>query len=268
MLVNTEASVSLRTFPFRYGPGYDLTPKPKKKTKIVVNETIIKEKIQAKKKLLEISKPCIAVKDIGHNVVNTDLMTDDFKNSSFVEQSNHIQMRSVPLLSQLARQHVMHPSKSDWKKELYLEISEKLGANDSNFIRARLCSEAVDDAFIKLLEESIRKNTRLQHLSLHDNLITDEGIETLCLALRHHPSLHTLWIGANRYSDVGARHFSQLLQHNRTIKDLNISNRWEPQILTRKTECALHPHISYLGAQYLARQLQFNCGLTSLSLAD
>lgn len=266
-----EEKVQVRDVPFRYGSGYDLNVQnPKKKTKKLedVMPTGIDDGKGARKLLNSyVDEACSHAPRKSHAMINFDILSDDFKSKPFLEQMTHVQMKSIPLLSQIARQDALMPYNNTKKKKHYIDFSKRLKKNDTTLIRARLSSEAIDDSIIKILEVSLQKNTILQHLALHKNAITDEGIEMLCMALRWHPTLHTLWLGANPFTDIGARHLSLLLNRNRTIKELNISNRW-PSEIWAKSEYELHPHVTYVGAQYIARQLQRGSGLTSLSLAE
>jgi hypothetical protein len=258
--------------PYRYGPGYDLSiVRPKKKKNINLEDVMPTgiDNGKGAQTLMNsyVDEVCQSHPRRDHALINFDILSDDFRNKPFLEQIKHVQMKNIPLLSQVARQDAMHPHNSTKKKKHYIEYSKRLLNNDSGLIRARLSSEFLDDTVIKMLASGLEKNTVLQHLALHKNAISDEGVETLCLALRWHPMLHTLWLGANRYTDIGARHLALLLQRNRNIKELNISNRWPSQIW-QKNEYELHPHVTYIGAQYLAKALHRGAGLTSLSLSD
>lgn len=266
-------AVKVRDVPFHYGPGYDLnTVRPKKKKTNKGLENVIPTGIDDGKgaqKLLGsyVQEVCTMHPRKEHATVNFDIMSEDFKNKPFLKQLNHVQMKTVPQLSQVARQNALHPHHSTHKKKHYIEYSKRLEVSDGTLVHARLSSEFIDDYIVKVLEHGLQKNTVLQQLSLHQNAISDEGVERLCLALRWHPTLHTLWLGANRYTDQGARHLSLLIMRNRKIKELNISNRW-PSEIWQKSEYELHPHVTYIGAQYLAKSLMRGSGLTSLSLAD
>lgn len=266
-----EEKVQVRDVPFTYGPGYDLNaPKAKKKTKKLedVMPTGIDDGKGARKLLHSyVDEACSLAPPKSHAMINFDILSDDFQSKPFLEQMTHVQMKSIPLLSQIARQDALMPYNNTRKKKHYIQYAKRLKKNDTTLIRARLSSEAIDDSIIRILEASLQKNTVLQHLALHKNAITDEGVEMLCMALRWHPTLHTLWLGANQFTDIGARHISLLLNRNRTIKELNISNRWPSEIWAR-SEYELHPHVTYVGAQYIARQLQRGSGLTSLSLSE
>jgi hypothetical protein len=271
-LIDPDA-VKVREVPPRYGTGYDLNAVRPKKKKVNKNlENVMPTGIDDGKgaqRLMDsyITEVCSHQPKREQAVINFDILSDDFRNKPFLKQLSHVQMKTMPLLSQVARQDALHPHNSTKKKKHYIEYAKRLMANDTHIIHARLSSEFIDDFIVKVLEPGLQKNTVLQHLSLHRNAITDEGIEMICLALRWHPTLHTLWLGANRYTDIGARHLSMLILRNRKIKELNISNRW-PSEIWQKSEYELHPHITYIGAQYLAKSLMRGSGLTSLSLAD
>jgi hypothetical protein len=68
---------------------------------------------------------------------------------------------------------------------------------------------------------------------LYINLISNSisiffsiGVGTLSQNIRFHPSIATIWLGANQIGDLGARHISHLLKLNHNIKELNVSNKW------------------------------------------
>lgn len=102
---------------------------------------------------------------------------------------------------------------------------------------------------------------------LHDNSVTDTGVEDLCMALRWHPSIHTLWLGANLVSDTGAVHCATLCRRNPNLSDLNLANKW-PRRTWSELEQSAHPRITLSGAIALAEQLAACCGLTALNLSE
>jgi len=269
-LIDPDA-VKVRDVPFTYGPQYELTYRRKKKKTHNLEDVMPTGVDDGKgaRKLLNtyVDETLTVVKPHNEALVNFDMLSDDFRNKPFLDQINHVQMRGIPLLSQVARQDALWPYNSTKKKKHYIAFAKRLQRNDTGLLHARLSSESIDDGIIKIMEYALQKNTVLQHLALHKNSITDKGIEMICLAIRWHPTLHTLWLGANPFCDIGARHISMLLSRNRNIKELNISNRW-PSEIWQKNLHELHPHITYVGAQYIAKQLQRGSGLISLSLSE
>ena len=264
--------VKVRDVPFRYGPGYDLNAPPKKKkTKHLENvmPTGIDDGKGAHKLLNSYIDEVISPNPKkSHVEINFSILSEDFRNQPFLKQVNHLQMKNIPLQSQIARQEAIYPTNSTAKRKHYMEYNQRLLKSDSHLVHARLSSEAIDDTIIKILEKGLLNNKVLQYLSLHNNIITDEGIEILCNSLKFHPTLHTIWLGANRYTDIGIRSISQLLLYNKNIIELNLSNRW-PSEIWHKNEYDLHPHITYIGIQYISKILNKGyCSLTSLSLAN
>jgi hypothetical protein len=265
-----DEKVQVREVPFHYGPGYDVKPRPKKKVSHLENvmPTGVDDGQGANRLLNSYVEEVVnpqKMKKFG--TINFDLLSEDFRNKPYVEQLKHVQMKTIPLLSQVARQGALVPFNSSNKKRHFIMYGKRLRANDTTMLRARLSGEGIDDSIIKILDVPLQKNTSLQHLSLHQNAISDIGINILCNALRWHPNLHTLWLGTNHYTDIGARDLSLLINRNKIIKELNLSNRW-PSEVWHKNDYDLHPHVTYVGAQYIARQLKRGSGLTSLSLAD
>jgi len=125
----------------------------------------------------------------------------------------------------------------------------------------------VSDAVTHTLSAALEKNLYAQHLMLHDNRVTDAGVEELCSALRWHPSVHTIWLGGNPIADRGCIALANLAHTNHNIKDLNLSSKkpgqsWsgEPNIYTT--------NISVIGCEALGRSLMRSCQLISINLAD
>jgi len=83
-----------------------------------------------------------------------------------------------------------------------------------------------------------------------------------------HPSFHTLLIGCNAITDIGARHISQLIYRSNTIREVNLSTKWPSLVDNGADSYQLHPHITHIGAHYIAREIQKKSALTSLSLAN
>jgi hypothetical protein len=182
----------------------------------------------------------------------------------------------IPLKSQLATQKAKKAVHSTDEKKAINIVCADLKRDKFALVRARLNGLRIQDDMASLLARGLEKNTHLQQLMLHDNVITDVGVDAICMALRWHPVLRTLWLGVNSFTDVGARHLAALLSRNRVIKELNISTKWPQNLSTSSTTTsahALHPHITHIGASYIAKELGATpCGgplssLTSLSLA-
>lgn len=274
MLTDAEAKAkknSLVVYKQHYGPGYAVTrPKTKKKKRsfdAVFPSGFDDGKGAQRLMQTYVEESLSAEQPKQHVTIDWSTITDDFKSCNFLEQVQHLEMKNIPLLSQIAKQKALLPVHTTDKKKRLIDLADRLKRDDSNLVRIRLDNEGVDDITLIHLTLALPKNTHLQHLMLHNNAITDEGVNMLCLALRWHPSFHCLWIGANRFTDIGAKHFSTLLHRNPRIKELNLSNKW-PVNFWQTTEIELHPHITYIGAEYLSSQLMKGCGLTRLSLAD
>ena len=43
----------------------------------------------------------------------------------------------------------------------------------------------------------------------------DEGVKLLCNSLKVHPSIHTIWLGANQISDLGLKYLTELFGRER-----------------------------------------------------
>eukprot|EP00906_Rhabdomonas_costata_P031388 RCo044325 len=66
--------------------------------------------------------------------------------------------------------------------------------------------------------------TRIQHLSLRGNSITDAEVEQMCGVLETHPTLASLSLWGNLITDAGAAHLATMLRVNRTLTSLNLGH--------------------------------------------
>ena len=191
-----------------------------------------------------------------------------FKESSFLERLQHKDLIDMPLQSQVTRQKAMEPNHETAKMNLFIGVCDSLRRNDGGMVRARLSGEMIDDKVAKMIALALPNNVYLQHLMLHDNVVTDLGVEALCHALRWHPMIQTIWLGGNLISDRGAQALAKLTSLNHNVIDLNLSNK-HPRKTWGDSQDVVHPEISYLGAEAFAKHLyRGTCGLTSLSLAE
>ena len=190
-----------------------------------------------------------------------------FKESTFLEKLQHPNLLDIPLHSQTTRQKALEPIHKTGKMNLFIGVCDSLRRNDGGMVRARLSGEMVDDKVIKMVATALPDNVYLQHIMLHDNVITDLGVEALCMSLRWHPSIQTIWLGGNLISDRGAIALATLLGRNPNIIDLNLSNK-RPRKSWGDSQDIVHPEVTYLGAEAFAKQFRRSCGLTSLSLAE
>lgn len=191
----------------------------------------------------------------------------EVEENSFDAQLKALEEKNVPLISQTARKKAIWPVHASEQRRRCIDICKRVKRNEGTMISCRLSSELMDDELVIRLCSSLRENTCLEKLMLHDNSITDKAILPLCRAIRVHPSLNSLWLGANQLSDQSAEYLSALVEKNNVIKDLNLSNKW-PVARWLDTEKLDHPHISEIGAIKFASALANCCGLTSLSLHD
>jgi hypothetical protein len=193
-------------------------------------------------------------------------VTTQFQTAHFVDKLNHPHVDDVPLTSQATRQKSIWPSHTSDKRRLIMDICTQLKANDGGMVKLRLGSYDIDDNFLKLIADKLINNTYLQFLILHNNAITDVGVEYIGKALQRHPAVHTLWLGDNRISDNGIRTICGLLKVNKHIRDLIVSNKW-PHPRWTEVITAIHPHVTQIGADLLSERLRDGCSLTNLSLA-
>ena len=196
-IVAEESESKIRNYPIQYSKGYDLTPKPKKKKNYdkLHNEyeTIIptgKDSGKGINKLFNsfINELCSPIKDLkSHefNTINFNHLSNDFKQLSFLEQVNDIELSHIPSLSQISRENILKLSHTTKEKKFFNDLSNRLKTNDSSLIYVYLASMRVNDSIIKLFDKSLQKNTVIQQLNLHDNKITDIGVEIICIALRY-----------------------------------------------------------------------------------
>lgn len=256
-------------YPFTYSDGYSVIKKKKPKVSKFpsVVPTGIDDGKGAQKLLHTYIDEVLDRKKSTHTTELLDNIEDGFHSSSFLAQVNHPQLGDIPMLSQIARQEAIWPNHTTEKRELFKDICKRLTRNDGQMVRLRLSSEAVDDELVTQVAHSLTNNKFIKMLELHDNVITDEGVYHLCMALRWHPGIQILWLGANQISDQGARHLSNLIRRNPNLKELNVCNKWPEESWT-KAEQVVHPCITYIGAEFFAKQLLQSCSLTSLDLGN
>jgi Ran GTPase-activating protein (RanGAP) involved in mRNA processing and transport len=204
---------------------------------------------------------------VGHNPTPVPhRVTEHFHSRRFVDKLDHPHLEDIPLTSQITRQKSIWPTHSSDKRRLIMDICKQLKVNDGGMVKLRLGSYDIDDNFLKMICDNLLNNTYLQFLILHNNSITDTGVEYIVKALRRHPAVHTLWLGDNKVSDDGIRCLCSLLQTNKHIRDIIVSNKW-PHPRWTDVITAIHPHVTQIGADMIADTLRRGSSLTNLSLA-
>ena len=95
-------------------------------------------------------------------------------------------------------------------------------------------------------------NSTLQHLSLADNDIFDQGAAELADALKLNTNLQSINLANNRIGDKGAQELAEALKLNPTLTTLDLSGNpiWDA------------------GARAIADALQFNTALTDVQLDE
>ena len=84
--------------------------------------------------------------------------------------------------------------------------------------------------------KSLKHKSKLQVLTLHNNNITDEAIDELCLVLAQNHRLQVLLLGGNKLLTTGAVRIAQIVKKDNTIMHLlalcenNISEQGKDEI--------------------------------------
>jgi hypothetical protein len=190
-----------------------------------------------------------------------------WQDCTFFEKLTRSELKEIPLVSQVVTQKALVPIHNDLKKKQFNDICKRLRRNDGSLVRLRLNGGGVSDNVASQLSLALEKNLYAQHLMLHDNRVTDVGVESLCGALRWHPGVHTVWLGGNPITDRGCKALANLAHVNHNIKDLNISNKKPGQTWSGEPNI-YDTCITHQGADALARSLMRSCQITSLNLAD
>ena len=137
---------------------------------------------------------------------------------SFAEKLFRNELKEIPLVSQVVAQKSLIPVHTQKRKKEFEDLCRRLLRNDGTMVRLRLNGAGLTDAVAKTIGAALEKNLYAQHLMMHDNRLTDIGVEHLCTALRWHPSVHTIWLGGNPITDRGCAALANLAHLNHNIK--------------------------------------------------
>ena len=188
----------IRDYPFTYSDKYSLEPKPKKKTNYdklrAEYQTILpkgKDDGKGFQKLVSglidevmVDGPVRHIPVVKHNKIDFKHLSSKFRQLSFVEQVQDIQMLNIPSLSQVARQDILKPKLVTEDKAFFSDIASRLMRSDSTLVHLYLSNKQINDTVIKHLSLALQKNKVLQLMNLHNNSVSDEGLEMICMALR------------------------------------------------------------------------------------
>jgi hypothetical protein len=261
----------IRNYPMTYSEAY-YPPKPQKVYHIEIpknlypsgqdpGQAVVKDMVKSyADQLIIAQKP-------KQKHVNLEKLSTAFKEASFEEQLESLELDSIPLESAIAIQHFSHPHHSKDVKKFFIHFTKLLKYNDMTLVKARLSGLDITDFILDQLCSGLCRNESVQYLMLNNNKITDIGVERLCSALRWHPVIHSIWLGGNYITDIGLRHLAILCQRNHNITEFNVANKW-PSPIWSKQEYDLHPHITHIGIDFVAKAIVKGTGLTSISLAD
>jgi hypothetical protein len=255
--------------PPKYGPGYAVT-RPRRRRRMKLDPVVPSGNDHGQGSKILISSLFDEVLSKVPDSLPCDKfppVSDEFLNSKFLNKLSDPQFEAIPTLSQAAREKAIWPVHSTEKRKRIVDIQSRLRRNDGGLVRCRLNSEGIDDVLLKSLADVLPLNIYLQHMMLHDNSITDNGVKLLCKSLLAHPSIHSIWLGGNQISDLGVEYITELVGKNPNLKEINLSNRW-PRKTWSGNEQLLHPHVTAIGAELFAKQLVRGCSLVSLTLAE
>jgi len=126
----------------------------------------------------------------------------------------------------------------------------------------------------------LSENTRLKHLSLDINNLTDEGLSLIADSLAHNKTLRYLCLKYNRFTARGILPLCDSLGHNTTLQTLILGWQLSYQVLADKDGFPVAVIESManriggteegtgerVGGKALAGLLRTNCGLTSMNL--
>merc|ERR1711916_268090 len=73
------------------------------------------------------------------------------------------------------------------------------------------------------IADLLRVNSTITEVQLHNNSITDEGVETLCEALGENVSVTKVDLSHNSIGPVGVAHIHKLMAANKAIRSIDVS---------------------------------------------
>ena len=105
-------------------------------------------------------------------------------------------------------------------------LNNAFSTNRNNLKKLDLADNGITDEGARYLAQMLKTNTILTHLTLSKNNITDQGVRALVNALqKRNQTLQALSLTENKMlTDSCADDFSDMLQHNRSLKQLWIND--------------------------------------------
>jgi Ran GTPase-activating protein (RanGAP) involved in mRNA processing and transport len=125
---------------------------------------------------------------------------------------------------------------------------------------------------------ALASNTSIRKIKLHDNKIGDEGVRSLCAALKVNNTLSCISLNGNQISKVGAQFLAEALMVNTVLQSLSLHANKIGDEGVQSLCAALKVNntlrcinlngcqISKVGAQFLAEALMVNTVLQRMSL--
>ncbi|CAF4286270.1 unnamed protein product, partial [Didymodactylos carnosus] len=147
-------------------------------------------------------------------------ISDDSETSSSTQPDTASNSTPRRIMPRVTSQDLLRTAAPRPKDELYKMILS-LRSN----VTVDLSNKQLYDDDLKMIAEELRVNRKCTSLTLNSNNFTDDGIKTLCHALRGQTNkiLKTLVLSSNNISDTCVQHLATMLKTNTTLQTLDLS---------------------------------------------
>ena len=155
---------------------------------------------------------------------NSTIEVIALEGNTFIEPAIHDELKEVLLSRGGGRDDENGVSNSSSDKRLDT-ILERVRGNNPRQTDLDLHGMDIGPNDIGRIVDAMAKNSHIQHVNLSRNMIDDDGVSTLSLALAENTlsSITQLSLANNRITSIGAEYLLCSLENNETILDVDLS---------------------------------------------